>query len=130
MTLCYCQRQHEKITVRQMMHKCQMTPHTYQTKPHTDYLDKCINNIIKLNGMERRAPCKQIFCPFTYSRSLGWCQRVRYFFFSFNSERNHCILNYTEWSVEQHVSKYNLSWHTQRSGLKRFSLVSNKREKV
>ena len=30
---------------------------------------------IKLNGIEHRAPCKQIFCLYTYFRPPGWGQK-------------------------------------------------------
>ena len=35
----------------------------------------------KLKGMERRAPRKQIFCPYSHPRPLGWGQKVKYFSF-------------------------------------------------
>ena len=34
---------------------------------------------IKLMGMEHRAPCKHIYCPYTHPRSLGWGQKFRFF---------------------------------------------------
>ena len=35
---------------------------------------------IKLKGIEYRAPWKQIFCPYTHPRPLGWGQRSFFFF--------------------------------------------------
>ena len=32
---------------------------------------------IKLNGMERRAPCKHIFCPYTHLQPVGLDQKVK-----------------------------------------------------
>ena len=29
---------------------------------------------VKLKGMDCRAPCKQIFCPYTHPQPRGWCQ--------------------------------------------------------
>ena len=40
---------------------------------------------IKLKGMEQRAPCKLMFCPYTHTRSLGWGLKVKTFFFSESS---------------------------------------------
>ena len=40
---------------------------------------------IKLMGMKRRAPCKQIVCHYIHSRSLGCCEKVKTFF----SESSH-----------------------------------------
>ena len=37
-------------------------------------------HIIKLMGLEHRAPCKHIFCPYTHPRRLGWGQKVKTFF--------------------------------------------------
>ena len=58
---------------------------TYSILTHTV---KCSNyfflNIvmlhIKLKGMEHRAPCKHIFCPYTHYRLLGWDQKSKYVF--------------------------------------------------
>ena len=35
---------------------------------------------IKVKGMEHRAPCKHIFCPYTHTRLLGCSQKVKTFF--------------------------------------------------
>ena len=36
---------------------------------------------VKLKGMEYRAQCKHIFCPYTHPRTLRWGQRSKHFFF-------------------------------------------------
>ena len=35
---------------------------------------------IKLMGMEHRAPCKQMFCPYTHPGPLGWGRKVKHLF--------------------------------------------------
>ena len=35
---------------------------------------------IKLRGMEHRAPCKHIFCPYTHTLCLGWGHKFKNFF--------------------------------------------------
>ena len=32
---------------------------------------------IKLKGMEHRASCKHIFCPYTHSQPVGWIKRKK-----------------------------------------------------
>ena len=34
---------------------------------------------IELMGIEHRAPCKHIFCPYKHPRPLGWGQTVNDF---------------------------------------------------
>ena len=41
---------------------------------------KVVKLHIKLKGMEHRAPCKHIFCPYTHSRPMGLGQKVKTFF--------------------------------------------------
>ena len=40
---------------------------------------------IKLKGMDYRAPCKHIICPYTHQRPLGGVKRSKHFF----SESSH-----------------------------------------
>ena len=45
------------------------------------FLLKVVMLHIKLKGMEYRAPCKHIFCPYTHPQPLGWGQKVKTFFY-------------------------------------------------
>ena len=45
---------------------------------------------IKLIGMEHRAPCKHIFCPYIHPQSLGWGQKIKLFYFM----KEPCLVTY------------------------------------
>ena len=61
---------------------CQFYFSHMDQKVKTYFFLKVVMLHIKLKGMEHRAPCKHIFCPYTHPRPLGWGQRVKALIFS------------------------------------------------
>ena len=50
-------------------------------KVKTFFLLKVVMLRIKLKGMDHKAPCKNIFCPYTHPWSLGWDQKIKTYLF-------------------------------------------------
>ena len=47
----------------------------------TFYVSKSSHVAYQMKGIERRAPCKHIFCPYTHIPPVGWRHKVKICFF-------------------------------------------------
>ena len=63
---------------------------------------------IKLKEMERRVPCKQIFCPTTHAQPMGLGQKVLIFF----SESGFVAYQYKWKQVNTNIDENTLTLHS------------------
>ena len=95
-------------SIGQHLSKTYVLTHTLKLVKMVKQSESSRHVVYQLKGLEHRAQCKHIFCPYTHPRFLRLVQTVITFFF-LKIVMLHIKLK--RWSIEQHASTY-LFLHT------------------